>query len=145
VPAIKPNPQGGPGWWPDVLLDRRTPHLSAGVAQPIWIDVTTLPSVAPGNYSSLSVAVQIGPNAVVSVRISLRVFGFTLRRPLALHNQFFLNSAKLAKVYGGGPHSPMVQKWRRELMHSFRVNPYASGSLPLLRDLPGNGSTETSE
>ena len=142
IPAIKPNPQGGPGLWPDVLLDARSPVLLGGMAQPIWIDVATLPSVAAGNYSEPKVVVRCGEFSV-TVHIALRVFNFTLPRPLALRNQFFLNPDKLAKVYGGGANSPMVQKWRRELMHSYRVNPYVSGSLPMLRDLPGNGSTGT--
>jgi hypothetical protein len=142
IPAVKPNPQGGPGLWPDVLLDTRFPSLIGGMAQPIWIDVTTLPSATAGNYSGPTVVARCGEFSV-TVHIALRVFNFTLPRPLTLKTQFFLNPDKLAKVYGGGPNSPMVQKWRRELMHSFRVNPYVTGSLPMLRDLPQNGSTGT--
>ena len=112
------------------------------MTQPIWIDVVTLPSVAAGNYSTPKVVARCG-DVTVTVHIALRVFNFTLPRPLTLQNQFFLNPLKLAKVYGGGPNSPMVQKWRRELMHSYRVNPYVTGSLPMMRDLPNNGSTGT--
>ncbi len=142
IAAVKPNSQGGPGLWPDVLLDTRFPNLIGGMAQPIWIDVTTLPSVAAGNYSGPKVVARFGEFSV-TVHITLRVFNFTLPRPLTLKTQFFLNPDKLAKVYGGGPNSPMVQKWRRELMHSLRVNPYVTGSLPMLQDLPQNGSTGT--
>merc|ERR1711969_40741 len=57
VDAIKPNTDGGRGWWPDALLDREKPHLSAAVAQPLWIDVVATPSAAAGLHTSARVVV----------------------------------------------------------------------------------------
>ena len=149
VDAIKPNTDGGRGWWPDALLDREKPHLSAAVAQPLWIDVVATPSAAAGLHTSARV-VATWPSTgdgdgrsscSVTVKLDLRIYAFTLPPRLHLKTQFFLSTEKIDMVYGGGPYTPMIHQWCLQLMSDFHVNPFQSGSLPLVADLPNKCGT----
>lgn len=76
----------GAGWYADALLPLPVPPLTAGLVQPLWVDVSVPRDAAPGSYYG-AYTVSAGGQAVTGT-VHLTVWHFTLPLRPALKSSF---------------------------------------------------------
>ena len=91
VSESSPDNQGtnrpmGAGWYADALLPLPVPPLTAGLAQPLWVDVSVPREAAPGAYNG-AFTVTSGGQALTG-KIHLTVWHFTLPLRPGLKSSF---------------------------------------------------------
>ena len=99
------------GWWPDPLLNfQQSCDVKQGEHVAFWIDVSTGPKTAAGDYEGM-IEVRADGGKTLAVRLNVRVWDFRLAKGTHLPNAFTYHQPYTRKMYG--------ERWSEELAYKY--------------------------
>ncbi|MHC4796675.1 MAG: DUF4091 domain-containing protein, partial [Planctomycetota bacterium] len=110
------------GWWPDALLTfQQTCTVNSGDRAAFWIDVATLTSTVPGDYSG-TINITASDTEPRVLQLNVHVWDFELPFRNTMETAFSSQTLEAQRIYGGQWSSAMRYKMYDVLL-AHRVGP----------------------
>lgn len=124
VPEYEPHPQAigaRERWLPEVLLPAAPMSVRHGATQGAWVTVRAARTAAPGDYSGW-IRVRQGGRTLGRVRLSVRVWNFSLPERFGLNTHVCLMDGFLKRLYGEGERYRRMKRQAVDLVLDHRLN-----------------------